>query len=824
MRQIQNSIKRNLCFPLRITEAMGKIFDHSLTLVEAPMGYGKTTAVREHIILTSATLLWQNIYDASKAAFWGGFCLLFKGLDSGRAHSLAQLGFPDDSVSMHAALTLIKSIAMPKQTIIVIDDFHLVDTRETADFITFLAANEIPNLYIVLISRFFEFFNAEELSLKGYLHHIKKESFEFSQKEIMDYYKCCGINITASEADELYRFTEGWISALYLLMLNFKESGSLMTSANIYELIGRTVYDPFPDNTKSFLLSMSIYDCFTLEQARYMTPGVRIEGMIEEVTGKNAFVMYDPIQNSYHIHSIFKNFLTNKLKSMQESFLKEIYQKAAGWYMQTGDYLLSMRYSYLGGDFDTLLGSLELDRGQSINGEHKEVLIKYFDACSMEDKIKHPYAVLIYARRMFMFNEISLFKENCEAFMTIYRNIKTGDADYKDRLLGEYELQMSFGEYNDIEKMSERHKRASELLREPSRILDNHSSWTYGSPSVLYLFYRKSGALLKEVNTMLEVMPYYYNITGSHGRGAGEIMSAERFYYMGDFLNAEIAMHKAYQAAEETSDIMLCTTFLDIKLSFIKGDFAGMTTRFKKLRDNIFENKWHMFLHTIDICEAYIFSCLHMNEKVAAWVKDGEFQSTRLFFPALAYLNIVYGRVLLESGEYAKLLGRAEQFLNMACVYPNLLAQIYTYIYIAAASARISREDDAVSALGQALNIAAPDQVYMPFAENGDMIKPLLEELQARDKYPDDIPAILALCRQYHKAGECMVRKNSAQGKASLTERENEIARLAAQGLSNKEIGTHLYISENTVKTQLKSVFVKLGINSRSLLLQELDV
>jgi len=90
--------------------------------------------------------------------------------------------------------------------------------------------------------------------------------------------------------------------------------------------------------------------------------------------------------------------------------------------------------------------------------------------------------------------------------------------------------------------------------------------------------------------------------------------------------------------------------------------------------------------------------------------------------------------------------------------------------------------------------------------------------------YPDDIPAILALCRQYHKAEECMVRKNSAQGKASLTERENEIAQLAAQGLSNKEIGIRLYISENTVKTQLKSVFVKLGINSRSLLSQELDI
>lgn len=57
----------------------------------------------------------------------------------------------------------------------------------------------------------------------------------------------------------------------------------------------------------------------------------------------------------------------------------------------------------------------------------------------------------------------------------------------------------------------------------------------------------------------------------------------------------------------------------------------------------------------------------------------------------------------------------------------------------------------------------------------------------------------------------------------TLTEREREVAQLAAQGLSNKEIGKQLYISENTVKTQLKSIFAKLGINSRILLKQKLS-
>jgi len=824
MRQIPNSQKRTLCFPRRITEDAGKIFDYPLIIVEAPMGYGKTTAVREHVILTSAKLLWQNVYDDSKAAFWSGFCFLFKELDSDRAHSLAQLGFPDDSVSMHAAVTLIKNIVLPKQTVIVIDDYHLVDTQEAASFITLLAVNEIRNLHIVLIARFFEFINTEELSLKGYLYHIKKESFEFTQKEIIDYYKYCGINLTKSEAGELYKLTEGWISALYLLMLNYKEGGSLLTSVNIYKLIEQAVYNPFPDQIKSFLLSMSIYNTFTPEQAAYMTPDADTEKITNEVTGRNAFVMYDPIEKIYRIHGIFRNFLSNKLKSMGESFQAELYKKAVGWHMQSGNYLLSMRYSYLAGDFDALLASLELDRGNSINSEHKDQLIKYFDDCPFECKTNHPYAVLVYARRMFLFNEISLFKKNCETFMTIYQNIETGDASYKDRLLGEYKLLVSLMEYNDIEKMAEYHKEAYKLLTEPSLVLDNQSSWTFGSPSVLYLLYRKSGELLKEVHIMRDAMPYYYQMTGNHGKGAAEIMSAERFYYMGDFQNAEIAMHVAYQAAEETSDIMLCAIFLDIKLRFMKGDFAGILALFRKLRDNIFEKKWHMFLHTIDVCEAYVYCGLHMTEKVEPWIKSGEFQSTRLLFPALAYLNMVYGKVLLANIEYLKLLGRAEEFLHMARVYPNLMAQIYTHIYIAAASAQLSRADDALAALGRALDIAMPDRVYMPFAENGDMIKPLLEELQAQSMYTDDIAEILELHKQYHKAAEHIIKGNFTQGKAALTERENEVARLAAQGLSNKEIGKRLYISENTVKTQLKSVFAKLGVNSRTLLKQRLEM
>lgn len=65
-------------------------------------------------------------------------------------------------------------------------------------------------------------------------------------------------------------------------------------------------------------------------------------------------------------------------------------------------------------------------------------------------------------------------------------------------------------------------------------------------------------------------------------------------------------------------------------------------------------------------------------------------------------------------------------------------------------------------------------------------------------------------------AGSLLRRQTSSSVPIALTARETDIMRLIAQGLSNKEIGTSLTLSEKTVKSHLGRIFAKLKISGRT--------
>lgn len=271
------------------------------------------------------------------------------------------------------------------------------------------------------------------------------------------------------------------------------------------------------------------------------------------------------------------------------------------------------------------------------------------------------------------------------------------------------------------------------------------------------------------------------------------------------------------------ASIVLCAEYLQMRLAFMKGDFTRMLDLLRKMRSGMTSKKEYHFLHTVEICEGSIYANLNQKHKIPATLLEVDLTNLRLRFPAWAMFNIMYGRILLINGEYLKLIGLSEHFIAIASAFPNLLAHIYTYIYTAAANRQVLRDNEALACLKQALEIAMPDRVYMPFVENCDYIGPLLEKLAAEGCYREEIAQIVTLYMTYRQNKEQIIRAHFSEERPRLTERELEIARLAAVGNTNAEIGKQLFISTNTVKMALKSIYAKLAINSRSLLHQYLN-
>ena len=127
--------------------------------------------------------------------------------------------------------------------------------------------------------------------------------------------------------------------------------------------------------------------------------------------------------------------------------------------------------------------------------------------------------------------------------------------------------------------------------------------------------------------------------------------------------------------------------------------------------------------------------------------------------------------------------------------------------------------------LDESLTLAGQDKNYTFLACFRKYFQVLFLMPQIASKHAATIREIKALDIRYTRADEShifAVLDEMPELRDELTEREREVAELAAKGLRNQEIAKRLYISENTVKHHLKVAFQKMNIDRRSRLIEML--
>ena len=801
---------------------LSKILTTPLTVVEAPMGYGKTTAIREYVKNAGAFILWRTLDNNSVSSFWQAFTRLIGKVDPDCAQNLMKLGFPDTAFFLGEALNLIENVAFPPNTVLVIDDYHLLLSAEVDQFIESLIKLEVPNLHVVIISRVVFGEKATELSLKGYCTLIDKKLFELTQQEIIDYYKLCGVKLTLQEAHELFSYTEGWISALYLCLLSFLQEGRLEKQASLRELLEKVVYQQCSNEMKDFLIKLCIFDNFSLEQAEAMRSTGNAGAMLKKLMTINAFITFDSINQTYQMHNILTGFLRELFDRKSPLERRTIWNAAGEWHIKTKNFIQAMEYFYKAAAYDKMLSALELNKGVSINLAHLELFHRYFQECPPEIIAVHPRASLIYAFELFAHNEYDLFAAHCEKIPEYIERHPHLHSSEKAQLSGELEFLCSFAQYNRIRAMAAHYRKARQLMNKPTEFYDRNGSWSFESPSILYMFHRESGRLEQEIRDFTECVPDYYQISDNHGFGAEYVMQAERYYLCGEFENAEIAAHTAEYVAEAKNQLstFLAALFVHLRIALLRGKVAAVTDIMDRMREKVRQQGSPAYVRTLELCEGFLYATLSEGKKIPDWIAAGSAQESHLPFPTHGFYNIIYGKVLLLQGNNAKFLGLASQFQAISAVFPNLLGQLYIYIQEAAAHERLGHGEKAQAALCQALEIAVPDQLLLPFVESGAMLLPLLKGLPKTEPYGSFIRNVLDIYAKYAKNISIVQLSLTASDNllSALTLREQEIADLVASGLSNQRIAATLFVTEATIKKALQNIFAKLHINNRTAL------
>jgi len=126
----------------------------------------------------------------------------------------------------------------------------------------------------------------------------------------------------------------------------------------------------------------------------------------------------------------------------------------------------------------------------------------------------------------------------------------------------------------------------------------------------------------------------------------------------------------------------------------------------------------------------------------------------------------------------------------------------------------VGEKDEAMQLLGEALSLAEPGGFIRLFVDEGLPMAQLLSAGAAQGMLPDAIGALLAVCQAEARPPE---DPSPAQSLTEpLSQRELEVLRLIAQGLSNRAISGRLFLALDTVKGHNRHIFGKLQVQSRT--------
>jgi LuxR family maltose regulon positive regulatory protein len=319
--------------------------------VSAQGGSGKTVTTLLWLRESKRTPIWIGLdrYDNSPAVFYKQLATGIFSLQADNGNMRTILTDPAFSATPVEHTVALLSELRPDEGryAVVLDDFHMITSGEILKSLP-LVLRRLPHSFIVFILSRGDI--PEELSplVKNEKKDIiRRERLRFSEAEIRQYFNSLGLFLTPDEAKFAYMATDGWaIGVNAVAMSGPVAQGGGYDFAHYFEAQGWNTWD---SELKDFCMRTSVADEFDTELAAALSGRVDAFEVMDELSKSNSFLSRLH-KDTYRYHHLFQEFLQEQLKASGID-AGSLYQTAAGYYREHGDYSRALRYWLRSGDY-----------------------------------------------------------------------------------------------------------------------------------------------------------------------------------------------------------------------------------------------------------------------------------------------------------------------------------------------------------------------------------------------------------------------------------------------------------------------------------------
>jgi len=844
-----------------------------LVLVSAMAGSGKSTLLADWIPTAILPCAWLSLdsQDNNLSIFWAYLVAAVQSQAPGFAQQLfTELISAQTSPERFLPEFVDQAVQLPGKIRIVLDDYHLIENPAIHESLIYLVEHLPETLFIVICTRSDPPMPLSRWRVRGYLTEIRLKDLRFTYAEaqafLRDFMK---LQLEDDEIASLETRTEGWVAGLQLAALALQETLPVndreaqknfiarFSASHQYVLDYMTteVLAHLPDESHHFLLQTSILKQMSGPLCHAVTGNPNSTEILSVLVRKNLFLIPLDAEGSwYRFHHLFAEMLRMRLERLGSEAVAQLHLRAAQWYEQAGRVDDSLYHALQAGALDYAVEIILQNWQQVIYRGWPNQVLGWLDALPAQAVQEHPGLSIALAWTQWIRGQFQAAQVHSDEAQQAYeRWLSLGkDSSQKWAFIP--------GEVATLRAMAALHFERFDAVLEHSTqaILILSTDKLHAAALGLALMaqavaLRDTGKMALAIEVLLQVgnlvavggggialgrllqvqgclaeaADFYSNLLARMGTNASspavgilQVGLGEVLYERNDLEQADALLRPVWNHMDRSGyrELVAYSCLLQARLFRAAGQTGDAIAILQEGADSLRRSDALDLLNEI---KSLLAVYLAEEGRVAeAWrlLPDSLAVGDRLPGLSIGFRLLNQARVGLVAGQAETTLAFAVQWEDLAAGASIRRWQMEALLLQALAQARLGKRTTGQSALQKSLALAQSQGYLRLFLDGGEAVRDLLVGL-----YPTlTDPALTQFARRILEAFPAPAPKKPLPGTPPseglaepLSEREMQVLRLLSLGLSNQAAADQLYISLATVKTHIRHIFEKLGVENR---------